>query len=524
MALLWVGMILLLAMAWLGSLTMPELKTDAQSHLDEVDTYFTSIDKSFADLKAVDGKTCDSSVLRRFQREMFINTYLREIYLFKEGTTVPECTVTMGILDNAAALPQSNGPDLFHPGREVWFALPLGLFDGQKAAYTIRDGRIGLASTTETVEAPVTRNLWQTYFPPMGPTGAFFHIAGQDGLHQKYLDQQGALISTSLIYDGCAKSLPSCITVATTWPIVFARNRTFINIAILLAIITGMMVYYFVRRWLSHRGAPVGRLASALRRKRGFTCVYQPVVELSSGTPLGCEVLARFEDSLGTLSPAEFVPIILNMGKTWEFTEIILSRALDDLKPVLDLNKDFKVAVNFYPQDLCEGNLGKIEKSKPINRAIEQGIRLNFEVLETGLADASDMRVVLNYIHARGFKVSIDDFGTGSSNLHQLRAIQPNFIKVDRSFISGLSADSSSVRSSLVHHIVEIANEMKVEIVAEGVESFTQLQVLSGLGIRYAQGYFFSPPVSVERLMDFVRTEEALEGVRSLQQRVRALG
>lgn len=515
-ALLWVGLIVVLGMTWLGKLTLPELKTDAERHLNEVDRYFTAMDESFLALSDIDAATCSSAVLQEFQREMFRNSYLQDVFFLEKDGYKPLCTVTMGATDDAVPLPKPDTRDLFHADREVWRALPLALFGGKQAAYTVKEGRIALSSSIESIEAPTTDFAWQTYFPSWTEGIGYYPIAGTEGLHQRFADAQGSALSTMLAYDACAETIPSCITVSAPWPMVFTRNKTFVNIGILLTAVTSMMVYHLVRRWLTHLGSPIGRLTRGLKRKRGFSCVYQPVVDLDSGAPLGCEVLARFEDSLGSISPADFVPIINNMRKTWEFTELILDMALAELKSVTDLNRKFWVSVNFFPQDLCEENLDKIEKSRPIAQAIGSGVHLNFEVLETGLADASDMRVALNYIQAQGFTVSIDDFGTGSSNLHQLRAIRANSIKVDRSFISGLSADSSSVRSSLVHHIVEIAHEMKVEIIAEGVESFTQLQVLSNLGIRYAQGYFFSPPVSVERLMDFVRMEEALEGLKTL--------
>jgi sensor c-di-GMP phosphodiesterase-like protein len=318
------------------------------------------------------------------------------------------------------------------------------------------------------------------------------------------------------MYSASATMMPSCITLAAPWPTVLSRNAGFAFAVLLSALMTAAMLHQAVRRWLGHKASPLGRLRSALKHRRGFTCVYQPLVEISSGAPIGCEVLARFEDRIGTLPPDEFVPIIMHTGRTWEFTELVLETALRELKPVTELHRGFKVSVNFYPQDLHGDRLPAIAASPHIAQAARDGIHLNLEVLETGLADATDLAPMLDFVRGKGFTVSIDDFGTGSSNLHQLRCIQADYIKIDRSFVSELSADSASIRSSLVHHIVEIANEMRVQIIAEGVETVTQLQVLSSLGIRYGQGYFFSPPVSVERLLDYVRTEQALEGARSL--------
>jgi len=516
-AIAWICLSLTLGLLWVGQQTMTELRADAKHHLDEVDYFFAKTEESLAALAKIKSPACSSDMLRAFHRVMLDNRYLRDvIYFADDHSLVPQCSATLGMIDGAQPLPKPDGDDMLHPGRQFWMHLPSALTNGRNTYYTVKSGHIAISEETASVEAPTTRNTWESFFPGWTEGTAYYPIAGAMGLHQRYMDQQMSLLRTSLMHSACARTLPSCLTLAASWPTVLARYAGFLSVALVLTLVTGVLLYHVIRRWLCHKASPVGRLESALRKRRGFVCVYQPVVELSSGTPIGCEVLARFEDRIGEIPPTEFVPIILRIGRTWEFTEMMLETALRDLEGVTRLDRDFRISVNFYPRDLHADNLPAIENSPHIRDAARRGMHLNVEVLETGLTDATDMKPVLDFLRARGFTVSIDDFGTGSSNLHQLRSIRADYIKIDRSFVSGLSADSSSIRSSLVHHIVEIANEMRVQIVAEGVESFTQLQVLSTLGIRYGQGYFFSPPVSVERLFDYVRTEEALEGARSL--------
>jgi sensor c-di-GMP phosphodiesterase-like protein len=519
-ALLWVCLCLCLGLLWLGREATTELKADAHRHLDEIDRFFMQTDTSLAELATVKSPACSPEMLREFHRVMLDNEYLRDIIYFAEDSLVPLCSATLGMMDHARPLPQPQD-DLLHPGRQFWMHLPSALLNGKETYYTVKSGRIGISEETSSIEAPTTRNMWESFLLGWTTDTPYRPIAGTPGLHRKYMDQQGSLLHPRLMYSACATALPSCLTLATPWPTALARHAGFIFAALLLALITAAMLYQAVRRWLCHKASPIGRLRSGLKRRRGFTCVYQPLVDISSGAPIGCEVLARFEDRIGTLPPDEFVPIIMQTGRTWEFTELVLETALRELKPVTDLHRAFKVSVNFYPQDLHVDRLPAVEASRHIAQAARDGIHLNLEVLETGLADATDLTPMLDFVRGQGFTVSIDDFGTGSSNLHQLRCIQADFIKIDRSFVSELSADSSSIRSSLVHHIVEIANQMRVQIIAEGVETFTQLQVLSSLGIRYGQGYFFSPPVPVERLLDYMRTEQALDGVRSLPHRSR---
>ena len=516
-ALAWIALSLCLGLLWIGRETMTELRVDTQRHLDEIDRFFTRTETSLAQLETVRSTPCSPEMLRDFHRVMLDNPYLRDVIYFAEDSLVPLCSATLGMMEHARPLPPPDGEDMLHPGRQFWMYLPSALLNGRERYYTVKNGRIGISEDTSTIAAPTTRNMWESFFPGGNDEGSYIRVAGTPGLHGRYMEERGVL-PPRLAYSACATTLPSCLTVATPWPAALSRHAGTMAIVLLFGLATAAMLHRAIRRWLCHKASPIGRLRSALKRRHGFTCVYQPLVEIASGAPIGCEVLARFEDRIGTLSPNEFVPIIMQTGRTWEFTEMILEMALRELKPVTRLRRDFKISVNFYPRDLHADRLPAVEASPHIAQAAHDGIHLNFEVLETGLADATDLTAMLDFVRGKGFTVSIDDFGTGSSNLHQLRCIQADYIKIDRSFVSELSADSSSIRSSLVHHIVEIANQMRVQIIAEGVESSTQLQVLSSLGIRYGQGYFFSPPVPVERLLDYMRTEEALEGARRLSQ------
>ena len=486
---------------------------DAQSNafIRSLDNIYAEINATFASLDVKKPARCSPAQILRMKRAMFPHPHLQDILLFEDNSYVPKCSAVLGILPDAKALPSPEPLDYTKDDAEVWFDLPLELFDGRVASYVVKEHHYAITANMTDVRNPGFTNPWETFVPKAdGSYGT--HADGERGLYQQYLDKKNSLLFGPFVHLQRSRHVTGAIVLTLPLAKALRQNGIPMILGVLIALLSGVMVYFLASRALMNRSAPLGRIRAALKHRQGFSCAYQPIVSMEAGKAIGCEVLSRFEDELGPLRPDEFIPIVMKLGKTWEFTEMMMETSLRELEPMLRELPDFKVSVNVFPRDLANEHLARISSSKPIVHAVSNRIPLNFEILETGFSDAREIAKTLAFFRALNFTIAIDDFGTGSSNLHELRDVHAHYIKIDKSFVQGLSSEDSSIRSSLIPHIVDMAKAVHAEVIAEGAETSAQVQLLCSLKIKYVQGYFFSRPVSVQALHAFVERDDICDG------------
>ncbi|WP_084461555.1 EAL domain-containing protein [Curvibacter gracilis] len=215
-------------------------------------------------------------------------------------------------------------------------------------------------------------------------------------------------------------------------------------------------------------------------------CFYQPIVSVQDGRVVGCEVLTRISRRAGHVMPDEFIPVLMKCGLQKWYDEMVCRRALQEITRVPGLPAGFHVAINFFSHSIDAQWLDDL------SQGLAHSIKLVIEVTEYQFSEAM-LPDLLKLRHA-GFLISIDDFGTGYSNLGMLGKISPNYLKIDKSFIS--SVNDATVAASLVPEIVGIAKAIDCELIAEGVETEAQLEKIRALGIAYAQGYLFARPLA----------------------------
>ncbi len=227
----------------------------------------------------------------------------------------------------------------------------------------------------------------------------------------------------------------------------------------------------------------------------GLSVFYQPKVSMSTGMPVGVEALMRWlHDGTPVTTPEVFVPLAEDAGMIHSATWYSLSNALRTSAECGALS----VAVNVTP-----GMLHHREFIDMVSTAISTwGIddrRLTLEVTEGALiADFSEATLRLKKLRDMGVRISIDDFGTGYSSLSYFKKIPADELKIDKSFVMGMTQNASDHR--LVRTIVSLAQYFNLDIVAEGVEDRATFDALAELGCHQAQGYLFAPALSLERL------------------------
>ncbi len=248
------------------------------------------------------------------------------------------------------------------------------------------------------------------------------------------------------------------------------------------------------------RGVALNRLETenGLRRAldRGeFRVFYQPVVDLSQGAVKGMEALIRWEHpERGLVPPLDFIPLAEETGLIVPIGEWVLAQACEQARRWREDGADpsFFVSVNLSGRQLSSPDLHEAVADALRGTAADPAT-VRLEITESVLMqDAEAAGEVLAGLKALGVGLSIDDFGTGYSSLAYLKRFPVDSLKVDRSFVDGLGRDPED--AAIVTAIVSLAKALKLDTIAEGVETAGQLAEIRSLGCDLAQGYYWSPP------------------------------
>ena len=239
-------------------------------------------------------------------------------------------------------------------------------------------------------------------------------------------------------------------------------------------------------------------IENALRRaleRRQLSLEYQPQLSLQPPCVIGAEALLRWHHpELGSVSPAEFIPVAESSGLILPIGEWVLDTALRQLKAWMEAGMHpITMAVNLSSVQFRQANLPEL-----ISRALDD-LDLPAHLLEVELTEGSAMVdplaaiAVMNDLHERGIKLSIDDFGTGYSSLSYLKKFRASKLKIDQSFVRDITIDAED--RAIVSAIISMADSLGMSTIAEGVETAGQLDFLRERGCAEVQGYYFSRPV-----------------------------
>ena len=248
------------------------------------------------------------------------------------------------------------------------------------------------------------------------------------------------------------------------------------------------------------------QLRGALERNE-FEVYYQPKIDVKSSRVIGAEALLRWHNpSLGNVTPDEFIPVAEHTGLILLIGEYVINQALSCLKLWQTSHKsNYKIAVNLSPRQFRDKNLIQF-----INQALQDHdippTSLELEITEGVLMlGKSYIDSALEDLNKLGIQLSMDDFGTGYSSLSYLRQYSFDVLKIDRSFINGITVNKED--RDLVTATIAMAHSLGLTVIAEGVEMSEQLSLLHTLGCDCVQGYYFSQPLSVNELINFTLNE-----------------
>jgi len=247
------------------------------------------------------------------------------------------------------------------------------------------------------------------------------------------------------------------------------------------------------------------KMERALRQaivEEEFVLHFQPKMDLKTGEITGAEALIRWNHpELGILSPAEFIPLAEDTGMIIPISEWVLKEACrlnrqwqeQGLSPI-------RMAVNLSPQLFRKKNIKDVI-SQILHVTQLDPDYLELEITESIMENPDRALVILQELKELGVHLSIDDFGTGYSSLAHLRRFPIDTLKIDRSFVNGIPSDNGV----MVKTIIDMASNLGINVIAEGIETDEQMQFLSQLHCDEGQGYLFSPPVSATLFYELYR-------------------
>ncbi len=247
------------------------------------------------------------------------------------------------------------------------------------------------------------------------------------------------------------------------------------------------------------------KLEQALRlavRDDAIQVVFQPVVDVSSNRVVGMEALARWSLDGEAVPPAEFIPVAEETGLIGKLGMQVLDRSCAMVARLRDLGHDLPCSVNLSLRQFVDYNLVEdVPRVVFAHGLPASSIRL--EITESLVAHSeASLVLAMSELHKLGFEFQLDDFGTGQSSLYRLQALPFQTIKIDRSFVVPLErGDEVMVRT-----VKELARELNLHVVAEGVETQTQLDTLRTLGVHRIQGFIIARPMSDAALLHWLAT------------------
>ncbi|MHA7846013.1 EAL domain-containing protein [Serratia sp. D1N4] len=248
-------------------------------------------------------------------------------------------------------------------------------------------------------------------------------------------------------------------------------------------------------------------LAESLNQQRGLYLVFQPKVILATRKIIGAEALLRWQHpTLGEIQPDAFIPMAESTSLIKLLTEFVIARSVIEAKRLREAGIHIPISINISANNFSEqGFAEKLDHQVRGGGLLPQDIEI--ECLETQrILESSEALACVRALRQKGYAIALDDFGTGYSNLNYLRNIPADLIKIDRSLIENLKSDNDS--RVIVESLIEMLHKLNYVVLAEGVEDHETLNYLEQYQCDVIQGYFYSPPMVLEKLIALIDAEQ----------------
>lgn len=274
---------------------------------------------------------------------------------------------------------------------------------------------------------------------------------------------------------------------------------------LLLGIFIGVIMSFAITLFISNRRTLIYRLKYAIKKDDIYS-LYQPKVHLKTGKIIGVEALARWDDKeLGSVSPDLFIHCAESHNLITELTKSLIIKNLQQIAPFLKNDSLFSLSINLTVKDLSDQNFLNFVDDQVKKNSINTE-QIVFEVTERSAAQNNVLKNATKNFLRKGYKISLDDFGTGFSNLSWLTTFEPNEIKIDKMFVQSIG--TQTVSQIALNGIFQLVGSLNVNLVFEGIESANEVKyILQFSPDAVGQGWLYSKAVDIKTLECLINSQ-----------------
>jgi sensor c-di-GMP phosphodiesterase-like protein len=485
-----------------------ELTAYARELSRNADILNQEVNAIFPQMQTAPALICSDHDIAALKTQTFRNVHVKDVGRTHEGKLY--CSAFLGRLKQ----PYIEGPPtlVMENGANVYTHVAVLMDSRGREEATILEA--------SDVDVVLNSNAFLTWYRPNvtymvvafnRATGQVAQIAGQTlKIKPSWVLTHTVAVDEGVIYrKACSKNFSVCVVtaeqVSDVWKaahitqLVYSVMGGFAGLSFSLLIV---LLYLRARRLQN-------QLLRAVRQDSpSLQLVYQPIMSVASGRCTGAEALLRWRDQDGvSIPPDVFIPLAERCGFIHELTALVIRRATLELGDLLRDHHEFTLSVNIAASDLGDERLFDLLQTS-VSQAGIAPARLALELTERSTGDVAVLGAAIQRLKRSGYRVYLDDFGTGFSSLSYIDKLRVDTIKIDRAFTQTIGTDA--MFAPLLAQMVEMANSLRMETVVEGVETSAQRDYLAAVDQNLrAQGWFFSRPLTAEALRSFQAHNEA---------------
>lgn len=234
-----------------------------------------------------------------------------------------------------------------------------------------------------------------------------------------------------------------------------------------------------------------------------FEIYYQPQCDMMTGKIYGAEALLRWNHPIkGMMNPMDFLPLAEELNLMKEIDQWVFKKVTNQYKTLSNINSNLAISINLSADSMSSSQIVEIFEKYLLENDAKR-MKMTFEITETSvMTDVEKSKEVISNLINRGSKIAIDDFGTGYCSMEYLIKYPSDYLKIDREFIKEIA--SSKAHKIMVLNMIQMGHNLGMKIVAEGVETQVELDLLKEMKCDVIQGYFYGKPMSFARFKEFL--------------------
>ncbi|EFG1227931.1 EAL domain-containing protein [Escherichia albertii] len=498
-----------IAFLWAKSEVNSQLRTFAQLALDKSELVIQQADLASDEAERYQGHVCTPAHQKRMLNIIRNYLYINELIYAHDNHFL--CSSLMAPANGYMIAPADYKRA---PNVSIYYYRDTLFFSGYKMTYMQRGNYVAVINPlfwSEVMSDDPTLQ-WGVYDTV---TNAFFSLSKLAStetfsplIHQNELTLERNGYLYAIVH---STKRPIAAIVATSKQSLLSHFYNHLIFALPAGILGSLVLLLLWLRISQEYRSPKRKLQRALE-KRQLCLYYQPIIDIKTEKCIGAEALLRWPGNQGqVMNPAEFIPLAEKEGMIEQVTDYVIDNVFSELGAYLATHADRYISINLSASDFHTSRVIARTNQKTEQYAVRPQ-QIKFEVTEHAFLDVTKMTPIIQAFRQAGYEVAIDDFGIGYSNLHNLKSLNINILKIDKSFVETLTTHKTS--HLIAEHIIELAHSLGLKTIAEGVETEEQVNWLHKRGVRYCQGWFFAKAMPPQVFMAWAEQVPARELTR----------